>query len=256
MGWAEAMTRTVTCPWRLAPLLLAALLAGCQGFGKQESARPEALAGATPANLPPAAPSEPISVLLSGLVYSMNEAARGLAGTGRAHAVRALDDAMRIADLARYASSGGAQEVISRGADAVHDARHEVQLGRPGDARRRLEAVAVWLEEQARQLGPLPPRSTLPPWYLVEGDARYYGATLLNSRGQRIGEVVGFVRSGDRIGQLVVETGWRDFLGFWDVTGTRLVVPADWAIFGEPMLTGTTHLALAAPVGEEELSGR
>lgn len=204
--------------------------------------------------------SAPVRVLADGLAHGLARAARGLASGRRSEAMEAADGAERVAEVALFASSGRMQDAIARAASALHEARRDVQTGRPERARRTLEEASRRLIAEAAGAGPLPPRAESPPWRRVADDARYCGARLVDARGVPIGEVVGFVRNADDGGagvdRVVVAIGWRDFLGFWDVSGRRVAVPGTAIVLGPARTVGTTLLALADTVDPSGLTAR
>ncbi len=274
MAWDEPRRAAIA----LALLVVAA--AGCAGGRDADDARAAHVAGVRGApdlarvrrvELPDSTGGAPVRALMKGLAYSMAEAARALAGGRRTEGVRAADRALRAGEVAVFATSGRAQEAASLAFEAVRRARHEVQNGDPASARRRLAEHAArleaWLVVGGEASGPSPasaarPREPAPDggppgpaWALVK-DGAYDGATVINARGERLGEAVGFVRAGDRVARVVVGTGLRDFLGFWDLSGERASVSAEAIVLGQPRVLGSTEVVLASSVTAAALARR
>lgn len=166
---------------------------------------------------------KPLDALADGIEASLRVAGEEL-GRNRGRAVGALDAAKRASDV------GGL------GFASVHafvlEARHVLQNGHPARARRLVEEARAALRKvDAQGHGPLGRLE------------RYAGATLIDVRGARIGEVG---RAGQRGGKTYVRLslgGVHHAFGFLDIGGTSISVPADALIFGHPRVLGPTLVA-------------
>lgn len=202
---------------------------------ERREGRPLRAPGVTAPALPPGSggsPREPLETLAAGLGEALTVAQESLRAGQTSEAARALDAALRAAEVGAHASPGGA---FPPALEHVKHARKELQDGQPSRAARTL----------ARARAALGARPGSPPVQTVPSLGRYAGGTLINAEGVRIGEVVSV--SGDRV-ELVLG-GWRDFMGLFDLGGGRHVtVPADALVFGPARYFGLT--LVAAPTFE------
>ena len=176
------------------------------------------------------APPAPLEALAAGIDASLAAAVARLARR-RSPAVSALDAAKRAA------AAGGL------GFRYVHafvlQARRDLQNGDPARARAMIEEARAALREvDAQGHGP---QARL---------ERYAGATLIDARGERIGEIAAVApRAGTPSVQLSLG-GVHDAAGLVDFGARRLWLPAEMLIFGRPNLIGPTLVVwTGAPPG-------
>jgi hypothetical protein len=173
----------------------------------------------------------PLDALAAGIESSLR-AADGALGQRGTRAATALDAAKRAA------------EVGGLGFRHVHAwvaiAREAMQNGDATRARNAVrEALGALRKVNAQGHGPMAHLD------------RYRGATLIDTRGERIGEIGAVAaRSEQRSVQLVLG-GAHDAAGFVDTGGRALWVPADALIFGKPKLIGSTLVAWTGNSGTE-----
>ena len=198
-----------------------AIFAGVQQWRVQAQTR--AAAAPTTAVQGASAPSAPLDSLASGIEASLRVAARQLERE-RGAGVSALDAAMRAAEVGglgfRYVHA------------FVMQARRELANGDAALARRMIEqALAALRSVDTQGHGP---QGAL---------ERYAGATLVDTRGRRLGEVRRVERHGERLVAVLSLGGVHDAAGFIDLGGRTMRVPGGTLIFGRPKYAGATLVA-------------
>lgn len=180
--------------------------------------------------LPPSAgggPRQPLETLVAGLRDTLTVAEQALDAGEQTRAARAMDAARRAADVGAHASGEALKPVLG----SIQRARKQLQDGRNTEARRTLAQAGEALQSAAPALAPARPPSA---------PGEYVGGTLINARGERIGEVV--AASGGEL-ELVLGGG-RDFMGLFDVGGGPHVrLPVDALVFGPDRFLGATLVA-------------
>ncbi len=128
----------------------------------------------------------------------------------------------------------GGRRRFAQAFKGIEEIRRAVQNGAP-------ERAPEILRRTIAAFSAAPPAAPLPPSDL----AVYDGAPVMNALGLPIGEVEG--ADGD---QLELNLRKQDVLGFIELGGTRLRVPADRLLFGKKKKIGPTMVWL--PVFEQE----
>lgn len=190
-----------------------------------------------------AGPASPLAVLIGGLAERMDEAASALQTSGqRRQATQALDEARRLSRVLQDVTP--AQERFAQGLDGVRVARHELQNGRPASAVEALRRSS----EKLRALRAF--ADALPAPELSEvGTADLRGKTLINARGEKIGEFRRLIKRGDDQSLAVVEVGGvTDLFGFLDLGTRQVALPAS------EMLAGRRAVAIAANIEQVQLA--
>ena len=127
-----------------------------------------------------------------GLVHEMKASAEDLEADRRHKSTKALDRALHLAEFATSTFVLGRElaRPFHDAHQAVKDARHALQMGRPEDTVQILVGAATALEG-----APLPdvPDSGLK----AEHAAEVEGHRVLNARGHMLGEIDGFVEGED-----------------------------------------------------------
>ncbi len=158
----------------------------------------------------------------SGLLRTLQVARQSLRDDDRTDAVTALDAAMRVAAIVRTASPAPHNDSVYR---AIVRARRALQMGEPGEALRRIPSMR--------------PGDVLLGARASGATSDFIGATVLDTRGIEIGELIG-VR-GNRI--RLALGGARDVWGFLDLGADRIVtVPAGRLMFGADHILGGRYV--------------
>lgn len=171
--------------------------------------------------------------VLEGLVAELDKAATHLdTGEQRRPATEALDRALQLAEFghgARGVSADGAAE-FSWSLEAVRDAHHELQMGRPE------ESVAI-LHEVMDRLDP----SALPEAMPEAGPGpEDEGLRVLNMHGHRLGELEGVSTDGAGPVAMIAHGG------FWSIGETKTSIPA------QALLVSEHFAVLPAPVKKKD----
>lgn len=173
---------------------------------------------------------------LVGGVGASAQVAHDELGGHRGEAMHALDAALRAAVVGSHAARGELVWAFDHARTQLEEARIDVQIGEPDDARAHLAAAAQAMTA-ARDTEPgargVPPEER---W-----DA-YSGAGLLNALGSRIGEVNDIERSGGRTIVTVTIGGAHDVFGFIDLGGSTITVDAERLLFGRTGRPGKIHV--------------
>ncbi len=174
----------------------------------------------------------PLDALAAGLSGTLNVAARDLGAGRRSEAARALDAALRAAEVGAAADRGGMLGVtLAR----VRAARRALHNGRPRKARRHVDEARRTLR------GKTPGKAGT-----AKALGGYAGATVINANGVRIGKVERV--EADKL-RIVFGPG-LDVLGILDLRSEpALTVPARFVLFGPNEFFGPTLVAL--PVSED-----
>ena len=195
--------------------------------------RPLASAGQTmlPRN------ASPLQGLEEGLRESLVIAQRAFQSNDRSRAVRALDAAMRAAEVGEHAAEGTNFTHFGAVREHVMQARLAVQNGNGQRAESLIgEAVASFSTQRGGESS-RPGNNAGDPVTDVSG---YREAVVINAHGVRIGEV----RKAEG-GRLVMSIqGYNDLLGFIDSGGQEIAVPADQVLFGKRKKLGSTIVAI------------
>jgi hypothetical protein len=163
--------------------------------------------------------SDPLEQARGGLLLTSRTAGAALARGDVAQAGRALDAAKRASGVV---GDGPVRDLIEQTREAIDD-------GNPRAAARRLDLAIRRLQ---RPGGP----GWASPGAPAHADGAYDGATVIDARGVRLGEVVGI--RGSEV-ELSVGQG-RNTFGFIDFDGHQEFVPADHVIFGKRKSLGET----------------
>lgn len=188
-----------------------------------------------------AAQQAPMSVLQIGAQTSLQEAVQAFRQDRRSKAAHALDAAMRAVKVGMHASRTPTQKHWTEAHSRIKKARRALQTGDPTAARRALQKAIATLEQITASDGP--PENRKAP--SGAGKEAYEGALLINAQGIRIGEVrrVSPAEAG-RSEAVLVLGGARDVLGLFDWGGTRVTMPADRLLYGNPQTIGMVHVVL------------
>lgn len=179
----------------------------------------------------------PRQLLAVGAARSIAHAARLLADERRSRAVHAMDAGERATQLAVHVTSGDDRKAFEQALQIIKDGRHALQMGEPLQAATHFTRAAELLDDlQPDGQGTSPARSK---W------SAYEGAQLLNAYGARIGELERLQEDDSGRAEAVLRLGgMQDFLGFVDLGGREIVVPADGLLYGKPTKLGSTMTAL------------
>lgn len=156
-----------------------------------------------------AQPPAPIARVLAGLRDEMRKAGEHLkAGGQRKLAMETLDASLRLAEFGTraYGLTASQRRPFDAALESVKAARHEVQMGRPGDAAAILSRGADG--ESADLSGA---EASLPRSLLSKAD----GLKLLNAAGKKLGEIEDFRGEGEGLFAEVAHSG---FVGLGEKT--------------------------------------
>ncbi|MGA7614089.1 MAG: PRC-barrel domain-containing protein [Thermoanaerobaculia bacterium] len=189
-----------------------------------------------------------LATLMDGAARSLTRAATELRAGHRRSATASIDAANRITHVGTEASVGPVRDAFFRAKETIHRGRQALQNGDAGRAADLFDQAARQLALETRPTGSTPvSREHL--W------DQFIGARLLNARGETIGEIVAFERSGGQVTSIRFDAGgWHDVGGFMDFGGTPVSLPYDRFVFGGPKVIGETLVALAEDVTVKELT--
>lgn len=165
------------------------------------------------------------SIVLDGLKKQIADARSAFASGKLTPGIKALDEAHKVLKVMVYASGGA--DPFTKAEKQVAEIRHKIQLGQLDVADKDTGALENALAQVTAQPFSAPPLT-----------GAYKGGSLINAKGQFLGEVTGVdaqtMRA--RIG------GWSDVLGFIDFGGSELSFPLAQVIPGEIKQLGATML--------------
>lgn len=226
----------MACTSRTLPLL--AVLLSMLAAAPASAQEPQEAPGAQ--TEPPVAPREAaaddrperIAALAAGIAAALEYAEESFRAERRAPAVRAVDEAHRVAKVAVHAASARTYETFEKVEHALRRTRRSLQNGEPERALEHLQ--------EALQLA----RS------VEVGDDRrpsdfgaFAGATLVSAEGKHLGEIESITDGSAR----VVAGKWQDILGFLDFGGESTSIDADRLVFGPSNPFGLVFVAIADP---------
>jgi hypothetical protein len=176
-------------------------------------------------------------ILQKGIVKDMRDAIEAIATEGqRKQAMLAIDEGRRVAKVGMYAQSGNGS--FAKAEKALEEVRHSIQNGQPEEALQRLKTASQVLDE-----------APISPTFAVSKSTQNYaGATLINARGEILGELestTGEVLRA-RIGN------WQNTLGFIDFGGTSVAIPRKKLVFGKKQTFGYVFVVLAEEINQAE----
>ncbi|WP_315787810.1 hypothetical protein [Fischerella sp. JS2] len=176
-------------------------------------------------------------ILQKGIVKNMRNAAEAIATKGkRKQAMLAIDEARRVAKVGMYAQSGNGN--FAKAEKALEEVRHSIQNGKPKEASIQLKAALQVLNEAPISQNFAVSKST-------QG---YEGATLINARGQILGELES--TTGEVLRARIGD--WQNTLGFIDFGGTPVAIPRNKLVFGKKQTLGYVFVVLAEEINQEE----
>lgn len=185
----------------------------------------------------PGVPQEAdLHTLVDGVGASAQTAHDELDGGHRGEAMHALDAALRGSKVGSHAARGELAWAFDHARLQLEEARIDVQIGKPGDAREHLAAV---VDAMTAALDVEPVATGLPPQERWEA---YDGAALLNAQGALIGEVDDIERSEQRIIASATFGGALDVFGFIDLGGTTIGIDAERLLYGRIGRLGKIHV--------------
>lgn len=191
------------------------------------------------------AEASPGAALAHGVRASSVVAHRALDGGHRGRAMHAVDGAQRVASVGRDAVTGPVAWALDRAWRLLEEARVDVQNGAPQTARRHLDDVVDLMENATKHDSSLDPPD-------LDRLRKHTGATVLNALGGHLGEVTSIeMRDGTPVAEVRLG-GSSDVLGFIDIGGEAVSVPARTLVWGKPSLVGGLHVV--APVADDQLS--
>ncbi len=163
---------------------------------------------------------------------------------GQTEAVYALDAAIRAASVAEHAVPEDRDAAFGETWARLEEAGRAIQNGRRQRALDRLDEAVKTLQSEADVAGV---QLSAPA---VGRRDDYRGATLIDPRGLRIGEVVELRGEGDGLQAVVRTRSPQNVFGFIDFEGPERTVPASELLFGMPKTIGSTLVMWATPDSE------
>ncbi len=142
---------------------------------------------------------------------------------------------MRAADTGKHAAGQKGKKHFEDALKEIKNARCFLQNGKPAEApgalSKAIDALAAVTETTGDRNGS------------VRIGAEYEGAQVINAQGIRIGELERITGSGKQT-SAVLRLGGQDIFGFWDWTGTQVIVPVDQLLIGKRRTIGAAFVAL------------
>ena len=216
-----------------AAVLLSLLAAApVPGQAQNETSGAQAELPEAPVELDAKARPQRISALAEGIAAALEHAQESFRAGGRTAAVRAVDEAHRVAKVALHAASAESYQTFEKLEHALRRTRRSIQNGEPDRALDHLQDAL----ELARSV--------------EAGDDRrpsdfgaFAGATLISAEGKRLGEIE---RIEEGSAQLVAGN-WQDTWGFLDFGGEGTSIEAGRLVFGSSNPFGLVLVAIADP---------